>query len=76
MARVEAGEEIIIAVLWRIRKETSIETAIAEIRAMRALAKPVTQDETRAWRDQAGPDDGVRPRRLDCCQLVPGRQAK
>ncbi|THK34127.1 type II toxin-antitoxin system prevent-host-death family antitoxin [Ensifer sp. MPMI2T] len=59
LARVEAGEEVIIArgndpiaVLSRIRKESSIETAIAEIRAMRALAKPVTQDEIRAWRDE------------------------
>lgn len=59
LARVEAGEEIIIsrgnnpiAVLSRIRKEDNIESAIAEIRAMRALAKPVTHDEIRTWRDE------------------------
>lgn len=59
LARVEAGEQVIIArgndpiaVLSRIRKESSIETAIAEMRAMRALAKPVTQEEIRDWRDE------------------------
>jgi prevent-host-death family protein len=59
LARVEAGEEIIIsrgndpiAVLSRIRKENKIETTIAEIRAMRQMAKPVTQEEIRAWRDE------------------------
>ncbi len=59
LARVEAGEEVIIsrgndpiARLSRIRKENNIETAIAEIRAMRAQAKPVTQEEIRAWRDE------------------------
>ena len=59
LARVEAGEEVIIsrgndpiAVLSRIRKETDIDKTIAEIRAMRAMAKPVTQEEIRAWRDE------------------------
>lgn len=59
LARVEAGEEVIIArgkdpiaVLSRIRKENAIETTIDEIRAMRALAKPVTLDEIRAWREE------------------------
>lgn len=59
LARVEAGEEVIIArgkdpiaVLSRIRKENPIETTIDEIRAMRALAKPVTLDEIRAWREE------------------------
>lgn len=59
LARVEAGEEVIIArgnapiaVLSRIRKQSNIETAIAEIRSMRAQAKPVTQEEVRAWRDE------------------------
>ena len=59
LARVEQGEEIIIsrgndpiAVLSRIRKETSIEAVVAEIRAMRRQAKPVTQAEIREWRDE------------------------
>jgi prevent-host-death family protein len=59
LARVEAGEEITIsrgndpiAVLSRIRKDNNIQTAIAEIRAMRQMAKPVTQEEIRAWRDE------------------------
>jgi prevent-host-death family protein len=59
LARVEAGEEVIIsrgndpiARLSRIRKENNIATTIAEIRAMRQMAKPVTQEEIRAWRDE------------------------
>jgi prevent-host-death family protein len=59
LARVEAGEEVIIsrgndpiAVLSRIRKENDIDKTIAEIRAMRQMAKPVTQEEIRAWRDE------------------------
>jgi prevent-host-death family protein len=59
LARVEAGEEVIIsrgnhpiAVLSRVRKERDIDNTIAEIRAMRALAKPVTQEEIREWRDE------------------------
>ncbi len=59
LARVERGEEIIIsrgndpiAVLSRIRKETSIEATLAQIRAMRMQAKPVTQAEIRDWRDE------------------------
>ena len=59
LARVEQGEEIIIsrgndpiAVLSRIRKETSIEAVVTEIRAMRMQAKPVIQAEIREWRDE------------------------
>lgn len=59
LARVEAGEEVIIsrgnnpiAVLSRIRKENDIDKTIAEIRAMRQMAKPVTHEEIRAWRDE------------------------
>lgn len=59
LAKVEAGEEVIIsrgsepiAKLSRIARKTDIAAAIAEIRAMRAMAKPVTADEIRAWRDQ------------------------
>jgi prevent-host-death family protein len=59
LARVEQGEEIIIsrgndpiAVLSRIRKETSIEATVAEIRAIRMQVKPVTQAEIRQWRDE------------------------
>jgi prevent-host-death family protein len=59
LARVEAGEEVIIsrgndpiAVLSRIRKGKDTDSTIAEIRAMRAQAKPVTQAEIREWRDE------------------------
>jgi prevent-host-death family protein len=59
LARVEAGEDVIIsrgndpiAVLSRIRKEKDIHNTIAEIRAMRAQAQPVTQAEIREWRDE------------------------
>jgi prevent-host-death family protein len=59
LARVEQGEDIIIsrgndpiAVLSRIRKEGSVEATLAQIRAMRAQAKPVSQDEIREWRDE------------------------
>lgn len=59
LAKVEAGEEVIIsrgntpvAKLSRIRRENDIDAMIAEIRAMRASARPVTQDEIRAWRDE------------------------
>jgi antitoxin (DNA-binding transcriptional repressor) of toxin-antitoxin stability system len=58
LAKVEAGEEVIIsrgndpiARLSRIRREGETETAIAEILASRAGRKRMTQDEIRAWRD-------------------------
>jgi antitoxin (DNA-binding transcriptional repressor) of toxin-antitoxin stability system len=59
LARVEAGEEIVIArgndpiaKLSRIQRRSDVETAIEEIRAARARAKPVTADEIRTWRDE------------------------
>ena len=59
LARVEAGEEVIIsrgndaiARLTRIQRRSDVEAAIAEIRTARARAKPVTQEEIRAWRDE------------------------
>ena len=59
LAKVEAGEEVIIsrgsdaiARLTRIQPRSDVEAAIAEIRAARARAKPVTQEEIRAWRDE------------------------
>jgi len=58
LARVEAGKDIIIArgnkpvaKLSRIHRNDDVEAAIDEIRAARARAKPVMQDEVRAWRD-------------------------
>ncbi|MCP9233127.1 type II toxin-antitoxin system prevent-host-death family antitoxin [Mesorhizobium sp. LMG 17147] len=59
LSRVEAGEEVIIsrgndpiAKLSRIQRRNDVETVIEEISAARARAKPVTQDEIRAWRDE------------------------
>ncbi|MER8766720.1 type II toxin-antitoxin system prevent-host-death family antitoxin [Mesorhizobium sp. M0968] len=58
LSRVEAGEEVIIsrgndpiAKLSRIQRRNDVEAVIEEISAARARAKPVTQDEIRAWRD-------------------------
>ncbi|MES0033251.1 type II toxin-antitoxin system Phd/YefM family antitoxin [Mesorhizobium sp. M0074] len=59
LARVEAGEDIVIACgndpiakLTRIQRRSDVEAAIEETRAARARAKPVTQEEVRAWRDE------------------------
>lgn len=59
LSRVEAGEEVIIsrgndpiAKLSRIQRCNDVEAVIEEISAARARAKPVTQDEIRAWRDE------------------------
>ncbi len=59
LAKVEAGEEVIIArgndpiaKLSRIRRETDIEAVIAEVRAARANRTSTTQAEIRAWRDE------------------------
>ncbi|MER8503702.1 MULTISPECIES: type II toxin-antitoxin system prevent-host-death family antitoxin [unclassified Mesorhizobium] len=59
LSRVEAGEEVIIsrgndpiAKLSRIQRRDDVEAVIEEISAARARAKPVTQDEIRAWRDE------------------------
>jgi antitoxin (DNA-binding transcriptional repressor) of toxin-antitoxin stability system len=57
LARVEAGEEIIIArgdvpiaKLTRIDKANDLATVLAEARAARARAKSVTREEVLAWR--------------------------
>jgi len=57
LARVEAGEEIIIArgdtpiaKLTRIEKANDLVAALAEARAARARAKRVTRKEILAWR--------------------------
>ena len=57
LARVEAGEEIIIARgndpiarLTRIEKASDLAAVVAEARAARARAKSVTRDEVLAWR--------------------------
>jgi len=57
LARVEAGEEIIIARgnepiarLTRIEKASDLAAVLAEARAARARAKSVTRDEVLAWR--------------------------
>jgi len=57
LARVEAGEEVIIARgdepvarLTRIEKADDLATVLAEARAARARAKPVTRQEILAWR--------------------------
>jgi antitoxin (DNA-binding transcriptional repressor) of toxin-antitoxin stability system len=57
LARVEAGEEIIIArgdspiaKLTRIQKENDLAAVLAEARAARARAKSVTREEVLAWR--------------------------
>jgi antitoxin (DNA-binding transcriptional repressor) of toxin-antitoxin stability system len=57
LARVEAGEEIIIARgdvpiarLTRIEKVNDLAAVLAEARAARARAKSVTREEALAWR--------------------------
>ena len=59
LARVEAGEEIIItrgnepvAKLSRIRRDGDIATVIQEIKAARADRAKTTPDEIAAWRDE------------------------
>jgi prevent-host-death family protein len=59
LARVEAGEEIIIARgdvpiarLTRIEKTNDLAVVVAEARAARARAKPVTREEVLAWRGE------------------------
>ncbi|KXF75880.1 prevent-host-death protein [Paramesorhizobium deserti] len=59
LAKVEAGEDVIIARgnnpiarLSRIRREDETEATIAEIMASRASRKRTTQEEIRAWRDE------------------------
>ena len=57
LARVEAGEQIIIARgdvpiarLTRIEKANDLAAVLAEARAARARAKSVTREEVLAWR--------------------------
>jgi prevent-host-death family protein len=56
LTRVEAGEEVVIArgndpiaKLSQIRKEQDLGKAIADIKAARQRAKPVSREEVRAW---------------------------
>ncbi|WP_341858059.1 type II toxin-antitoxin system Phd/YefM family antitoxin [Sinorhizobium medicae] len=57
LARVEAGEEVIIsrgsdpvAKLSRIHKDNELRVLMAEVRAARLRAKPVTNDEVLDWK--------------------------
>lgn len=59
LARVEAGEEVIIARgndpiarLSRIRKETDRQVLLDEVRVARSKVKPVTHEEIMSWRDE------------------------
>jgi len=59
LAKVEAGEEVVIARgnapiarLSRIRKDKDVSAVIDEIRAARARAKPVATEEILAWRHE------------------------
>lgn len=59
LARVEAGEEVIIARgndpivrLSRVRKETDRQILLAEVRAARTKMQRVTHEEIMAWRDE------------------------
>ena len=59
LARVEAGEDVIIArdrepiaKLTRARATDNLRTAIEELKASRAGLRPVRHDELLAWRDE------------------------
>jgi len=59
LAKVEAGEEVIIsrgndpiAKLTRIQQQNDVAAVIAEIKAIRSRAKPVTLEEILAWRHE------------------------
>jgi prevent-host-death family protein len=59
IAKVEAGEEVIIARghepvarLTRIPKQGDLETVIADVKAIRARAKPVSIEEIIAWKHE------------------------
>ncbi|HTV33442.1 MAG TPA: type II toxin-antitoxin system Phd/YefM family antitoxin [Methylocella sp.] len=59
IAKVEAGEDILIARghepvarLTRIAKPGDLDSLIAEVRAAREKAKPVTRAEILAWRHE------------------------
>jgi len=56
LARVEAGEEVVIArgnepiaKLTRLRPRRRLEATIADIRVARSQARPVSAAEARAW---------------------------
>lgn len=60
LARVEAGEEVVIqrgndpiARITTLAPKPDVATAIAELRALRAKARPVTTEEILAWRDES-----------------------
>ena len=59
LAKVEAGEEVIIARgddpvarLSRIQRDSDVEAVIAEIKAARANRAKTTAEEIRSWRDE------------------------
>ncbi|MGE8106144.1 type II toxin-antitoxin system Phd/YefM family antitoxin [Allorhizobium sp. NPDC080224] len=59
LARVEAGEDVIIARgndpivrLSRVRKETDRQILLEEVRAARAKMQPVTHEEIMTWRNE------------------------
>lgn len=59
LARVEAGEEVIItrgndpvARLAQIRKEADLQLLFNEVRAARTRLAPVSHDEVMSWRDE------------------------
>jgi antitoxin (DNA-binding transcriptional repressor) of toxin-antitoxin stability system len=59
LAKVEAGEEVIIARgnapiarLSRFRGESEVEAAVEEIKAARARRAKTTREEIRLWRDE------------------------
>jgi len=59
LAKVEAGEEVIIsrgdkpiARVTRIAEDGGLETLLADMRAFRERAKPVTREEILAWRHE------------------------
>lgn len=59
LARVEAGEDVIIARgndpivrLSRIRKETDRQILLEEVRAARTKMQPVAHEEIMTWRDE------------------------
>ena len=71
LARVEAGEEIIIArgdvpiaKLTRIEKANDLAAVVAEARAARARAKSVTREEVLEWRREGARahDEAPEPR--------------
>ena len=83
LAKVEAGEEIVIARgdepiarLTRIPKAEDFAALIAEVKAARAKRAKTSPEELLAWRDEGRGSDGVRRRRLDCRRLVSAGRAQ